>query len=124
MEKIAWILFLTLSTSMTYSNGSFKLDDDKIKQKGVVIIHYNAEFNSSNSYKEISKIKDAKIYKAWIDKTPQLKQEEGIRSVPTIILYQNGNEVKRWEGGLQLKLTVPLQEVQKEVDNLTGANKF
>jgi hypothetical protein len=41
-----------------------------------------------------------------------------------MILYKNGKEIKRWEAGLSLSLDVPYLEIQKEVDKLTGANKF
>lgn len=98
--------------------------DEKITVRGIVLVHYNAEFNSSNNYTDIVKIRDAKVMRSWIDKNPDIKETEGIRSVPTLILYNNGKEIKRWEAGIDLKLKVPLIEVQKEIDNVSGVNKF
>ncbi|MAR66867.1 MAG: hypothetical protein CL833_06395 [Crocinitomicaceae bacterium] len=117
MKRIIWLILFCGLTSSTNSEST-------IKVKGVVLIHYNANFNSANNYVEIAKIKDAKIFKSWIDENPEVKDSERIRSVPTIILYDSGKEIKRWEAGLNLKLTVPLKEIQQEVDDLTGANKF
>ena len=99
-------------------------DEENIKVKGVVIVHYNAEFNANNNYVDVARVKDCKVFTAWIDKEPQLKQEQGIRSVPTIILYNNGKEFKRWEAGLKMKLDMHYSELQQEVDKLTGANKW
>jgi hypothetical protein len=117
MKKLFWIiLFFSFTTSTSSSS--------KIKLRGVVLIHYNANFNSKNNYTEIAKVKDARVFKTWIDENPEIKSEERIRSVPTIILYSGGQEIKRWEAGINLKLNVPINEIQQEVDELTGANKF
>jgi len=90
-----------------------------ITQRGIVVVHYNATFNSSNNYTDIVKIKDAKIFKAWIDKSPEMKVQEHIRSVPTVVVYKNGREIKRWEAGLMLSLSVSYLDIQKEIDKLT-----
>ena len=98
---------------------------ETISKRGIVLVHYNAEFNSANNYVDVAKIKDAKIFKASIDGNAALKQDERIRSVPTLVLYKNGKEITRWEAGINLSLShVDYREIQKEVDQLTGANKF
>ena len=96
-----------------------------ISKRGVVLVHYNAGFNTANNYVDVAKIKDAKIFKATIDGNATLKQDERIRSVPTLILYKNGQEIIRWEAGINLSLKhIDYREIQKEIDQLTGANKF
>ena len=96
-----------------------------ISKRGIVLVHYNAGFNDVNNYVDIVKVKDAKIFKASIDGNATLKQDERIRSVPTVVLYNNGKEIFRWEAGINLSLShVDYREIQKEVDQLTGANKF
>jgi len=97
---------------------------DKVKKRGLTLVHYNAKFNSDNNYGELNKVKDIKIIEAWIDDDASISKSEGIRSVPTMILYNDGKEIKRWEAGISLSLSVPFKEIQKEVDELTGANKF
>lgn len=115
MKKLGLILIII---------ASFSFSPEKIKTKGIALIEYNAKFNESNSYSDIKRVKDVKVISLWIDDDAALKTDEGIRSVPTMILYKNGKEVKRWEAGLSLSLDVPYIEIQKEVDKLTGANKF
>lgn len=101
-----------------------KANTNKIKVKGVTVVHYNATWNEKNSYTSLSKLKDTKVVTAWIDKDNAIKESEGIRSLPTIILYMNGKEVKRWEAGLSFSLSISLNDIQKEVDVLTGADKW
>tara|TARA_R110000764_G_scaffold237501_1_gene333693 strand:- start:45 stop:398 length:354 start_codon:yes stop_codon:yes gene_type:complete len=103
----------------------FSFASNKISERGIVLVHYNANFNVANNYVDVVKIKDAKVLKASIDGNASLKQEERIRSVPTVILYNNGKEIFRWEAGINLSLNhVDYREIQKEVDKITGANQF
>ena len=96
-----------------------------ISKRGIVLVHYNAGFNDVNNYVDVVKVKDAKIFKVTIDNNATVKQDEHIRSVPTVVLYNNGKEITRWEAGINLSLShVDYREIQKEVDQLTGANKF
>ena len=97
---------------------------NQINIKGVAVVHYNATWNEKNNYTLVAKLKDTKVLTAWIDKDDTIKESEGIRSLPTIILYMNGKEIKRWEAGLSFSLSVPLSEIQEEVDALTGADKW
>ena len=97
---------------------------DQIDIDGVVVVHYNATWNEKNNYTSVAKVKDAKVLTAWIDKDNTIKESECIRSVPTVILYKDGKEIKRWEAGLALALKISAAEIQVEVDKLTGANKW
>jgi len=115
---------LVLATILLLIPSSANTKEESIKVKGVVMVHYNAEFNATNNYVDVARVKDCKVFTAWIDKEPELKQAQGIRSVPTIILYNNGKEFKRWEAGLKMKLDMHYSELQEEVDKLTGANKW
>jgi len=92
--------------------------------KGVVVVQYNAEFNKANSVKNLQRISDAKIFNAWIDKNPELVNSSAIRSVPTIILYNDNKEIRRWEAGIMMKLNITHHEIQEYIDEVTGANKF
>ena len=113
--------YLLLASAFLLTSATISED---YKIRGIAIVHFNAKFNEANNYDPVEKLKDVKVVSAWIDDDASIKVEEGIRSVPTVILYKNGKEVKRWEAGISLSLDVPYLEIQKEVDNLTGANKF
>lgn len=90
-----------------------------ISKKGVVLVHYNASFNAKNNYVDVVKIKDAKIFRASIDGDSSLKRDERIKSVPTVILYNNGKEIFRWEAGINLSLShIDYHDIQKEIDKI------
>ena len=118
MKNLVFVLSLILLPS------AIAPEDDQINIKGVVVVHYNATWNDKNNFTPVAKVKDAKLLTAWIDKDDTIKESEGIRSVPTVILYMDGKEVKRWEAGLAMSLKISVSEIQLEVDKLTGASKW
>jgi hypothetical protein len=68
---------------------------------------------------DVIKITNAKVYRASIDNNLELRQNEGIHTVPTLILYKNGKEIKRWEAGINLSLRhIDYHEIQKEINLL------
>jgi len=115
---------LILAVAFVFAPVASSSISNQINIKGIAIVHYNATWNKENNYTEVAKVKDARIMTAWIDKDNTIKESEGIRSLPTVILYMNGKEVKRWEAGISFSLDIPYQEIQQEVDNLTGADQF
>ena len=112
------VLFILLSLTLHTSKPS------KSWGKGLAVVQYNADFNKNNSVKNLQRLSDARIFNAWIDKQPELKTENRIKSVPTIILYNDGEEVRRWEAGIMMKLDITHHEIQEYIDELTGANKL
>lgn len=118
MKNLVFVLSLILLPS------AIAPEDDQINIKGVVVVHYNATWNDKNNFTPVAKVKDAKLLTAWIDKDDTIKESEGIRSVPTVILYMDGKEIKRWEAGLAMSLKISVSEIQVEVDKLTGASKW
>ena len=115
---------LLLSAFLLYAATYSDTGKENVWLEGIAVVQYNAEFNKSNSVPNLTKVSDARIFNAWIDKSPDLKEFGRIKSVPTVVLYKDGEEVRRWEAGLSMKLEVSYREVQQYVDELTGANKF
>lgn len=49
-------------------------------------------------FEEVSKDEDFNFVKLDVDKYSDIAREYGIMSIPTIILFENGKEVKRFTG--------------------------
>ena len=86
--------------------------------QSIVVAHINAEFNANNDWVEIYDIEGAKLLNGYIDKKPALKDAYNIRYIPTVIVFKDGAEVKRWEAGLDMKLHIKSEDVQAEIDSL------
>ncbi len=62
----------------------------------VSTIHFNSEWNEKNNF-DISVLKDCEKSNVVICHNPELKDKHEILSVPTIIIFDNNVEVKRFE---------------------------
>ena len=80
------------------------------------VLHINSSWNSRNDYKDINKIKGARIVKARLeDQQPSIRQQ--IKAVPVIFIYKNSNVIGRWDADISLKIKTPVEEMQEVIDN-------
>ena len=123
MKKlILALLLICLSAygSVEYlTNGNF---NSKIS-KGIVVVEYWAEWNNANKFKELNQLKDCTVYRACIAKCSDAASEYGIKAIPTVIIYDNGEEIKRFSPNIMLQLEATGKEVQSAIDEIV-LNKF
>lgn len=83
--------------------------------EGKSVIEFNAGFNTNNGYKDLGRISGAKVYRMDIEAKPDLMQKYDIKSLPTIIYFNDGKERYRWEAGIDMKLHVHYTEINEVV---------
>ncbi len=103
MKNILLITFFLLST---------------IVKSQVVVLHFNADWNSSNNVEWIEDLDDCDIEFIDIAKKTKLQKEYSIVVVPTIVILQYNEEKKRYQADLSFKLTATKEEVQEQIDEL------
>lgn len=82
---------------------------------GIVVVEIWAEFNKSNEVSWISQLDDCFIYRINIQEASTLKP----KTVPTIIVYNSGEEHKRFSANIMLELDATQKEIQKVIDEIT-----
>jgi hypothetical protein len=80
------------------------------------VVHINAEFNKSNDWYGLESLSGVKVYNGYLEANPAMKERYNVTKVPTLILYIDGKEVERWEGGLDMKLHASVSEVQEQIN--------
>ena len=83
--------------------------------EGKSVIEFNAGFNKDNGYRDLGRIAGAKLYRIDIESKPALRDKYKIKSVPTIIYFNDGQERYRWEAGIDMKLHVHFTEINEVV---------
>ena len=83
----------------------------------VSVIHFNSEWNNTNNF-DISVLKDCDIDSVVICHNPELQEKHEIKSVPTVIIFDNNEEVKRFEANIMMELEATKKDIQKEIDKI------
>ena len=83
----------------------------------VTAIHFNAGFNSANDVAWFGNLGDCETEIKSIDGNDNQKRY-GIAVVPTIIIFDDGEEVKRFQADLSFKMVATKREVQDYIDEL------
>ena len=85
----------------------------------IKVVQFNAGWNKANDIPWVMSLKDCKT-KAYTDiaANPNEAKKYKISSVPTIIIFKDGEEVARFQADLSFTLAVTKEEVQEEIDNI------
>ena len=121
---MVYLLGLCLSLSSLWSQGKLK-DLQQIQllsQDECVIVQVNADWNAKASI-NLGRLKNCKWFNASIDDEKYgavLANEWNIKSVPTIIMFEYGKEIKRFEAGLSFDLDEDKikKEINKQIDEI------
>lgn len=82
--------------------------------QATTVVQFNSEWNKSNEFRWVD-IPGVRYYYLDLDKYPTYRDKMNITSLPTVLIFKQGKEVKRYEGGLMMKINVPLQVIQKNL---------
>ena len=69
------------------------------------------------------KIKDGEYYRVDIEKAPGLKKKYRVRTVPTIIVFNNGSKELTYKANIMFELEVTADEIHEDIEDLLS-NKF
>jgi len=84
----------------------------------IEVIHYNAGWNSANDVSWFDDLEDCDIKSVDIAAKPNEKAKHQVVVVPTIIVFQDGEEVKRFQADLSFKIAFTREELQDYIDEL------
>ena len=83
----------------------------------VKVIHFNAGWNEANDVEWFDKLSDAGKKNLSIDDT-EIQKKYAIAIVPTIIVFDDGEEFKRYQADLSFKMVATREEIQEYIDEL------
>ena len=82
----------------------------------VTVTHYNAEWNKANDVKWLNKLSDCDVAKVDIVKHPKFQKKHKIVGVPTIIIFKDGEEVKRFQADISFSMKATRKELQDVIN--------
>ena len=84
----------------------------------IVVTHFNADWNNANNVEWFKKLSDCDLTNVDIVEQPKLQDKHKIVIVPTIVIFKDGEEIKRYQADLSFKLLATRKEIQDYIDEL------
>jgi len=85
---------------------------------GMVAVEFNASFNKSNEVAWLSKLSDCETERVDITSDSRWSKEYKVVVVPTIVIFNNNEEVKRFQANIMMTMEATLKEVQNSIDEI------
>ena len=90
----------------------------KPAQAQIVVTHFNAAWNDPNKVKYIGELTDCDIVYVDISVAPKLQAKHEIIVVPTVVIYKDGEEMKRYQADISFSMKATRKEMQNFIDEL------
>ena len=103
------LLFILMSGPV--QGQTLKLSD------GVQVVHFNAGWNAAADVKWVGDLTNCKVKKCDIATDTKAQNKYEIVVVPTIIVFKDGEEVKRFQADISFSMKATLEDVQEVVDD-------
>lgn len=85
---------------------------------GICVVEFNASFNSQNSVPWIENLNDCETARVDIATAPDLQKKHKIVVVPTIVVFNEGEEQERFQANIMMTMDATIEEVQEAVDDI------
>ena len=123
MFKKLFILCL-LVTSLF--GGVRELTDENFERatsRGLVVVEFWATWNEKNKVVLLDEWDtfDAKVYRVNIDLYPKIQANNDVVILPTIIFYDDGEEVKRLQGDMTFSLQTSIKEFENIIEEILSS---
>ena len=125
MFKKLFILGILLTSLF---GGIRELTDENFERatgRGLVVVEFWATWNEKNKVVLLDEWDtfDAKVYRVNIDLFPKIQAANNVVILPTVIFFDDGEEVNRLQGDMSFTLKTTTDELDEIVEEILG-NKF
>ena len=110
MKKILILLFMILASS---ASSQSPCGDD-----GLCVVQFNAGFNEANKVTWLGELTDCENKFIDIQTDAAASGKYKIVVVPTILIFNGGEEAGRFQANIMMKMEATKDEVQEKIDEI------
>ena len=119
------LLILGMLVTSLFGNVRELTDEnfDRATSRGLVVVEFWAGWNEMNKVAILDEWDtfDAKVYRVNIESFPNIQADNNVVILPTIIFYDEGEEVKRLQGDMSFTLKVTTDELDEIIEEILGS---
>ena len=122
MKKL-FILMLIIGTLFSSVRELTDENFEKATTRGLVAVEFYATWNEANKVTAIDEWDsfDAKVYRLNIDTYPKIQADNEVVILPTIIFFDDGEEVHRLQGDMTFTLKTTTDELDEVVEEILSS---
>ena len=96
---------------------------EKATARNLVVVEFYATWNEANKVTILDEWDtfDAKVYRVNIDLYPGIQAKNDVVILPTIIFFDDGEEVNRLQGDMSFTLKTTTEELDEIVEEILGS---
>ena len=119
------LLILGMLVTSLFSNVRELTDENfnRATSRGLVVVEFWAGWNEMNKVAILDEWDtfDAKVYRLNIDLYSKIQADNNVVILPTIIFYDEGEEVKRLQGDMSFTLKTTTKELDEIIEEILGS---
>ena len=115
------LLLIVVLIAGAKSTGQEFLSPDNFKDKtakDIVAVEFWVEWNKNNEFGEFVELNDCEKYRVDIGKHPDIQKEYEVTCIPTVIIFESGEEKERFKANIMFELDATKKDVQKSIDKI------
>tara|TARA_Y100001973_G_C5179454_1_gene323945 strand:+ start:1479 stop:1871 length:393 start_codon:yes stop_codon:yes gene_type:complete len=118
--KLLLFLVITILFSAKSSSQEFLTADNFQNKvaKDIVAVEFWVEWNKTNEFSEFVELNDCEKYRVDIGKYPELQKEYNVTCIPTVIIFESGEEKERFKANIMFELDATKKDVQNSIDKI------
>ena len=105
------LILLMMLISSTANGQTYTCDED------ICVVEFNASWNAKNNVDWLHKLTDVGTKRIMIDKGDWQK-DFSIVVTPTIIIFVNGKEEKRYQANIMMEMEAKQEDLQDKIDEI------
>ena len=120
------LLILFMLCSSLFSEEIRELTDENFEKataRNIVVVEFWAGWNEGNKVVLLEEWEnfDVKIYRINIESYPKIQSDNDVVILPTIIFFDDGEEVERLQGDMSFTLETTIEELDEIVEEILSS---
>ena len=115
------LVLLVVLFSLSKASGQTFLTPSNFSEKTakeIVAVEFWVSWNKTNEFSEFIELNDCEKYRVDIGKYPNLQKEYNVTCIPTVIIFESGEEKERFKANIMFQLEATKKDVQKSIDKI------
>ena len=123
MFKKLFILGMLITTLFGQVRELTDENFQKATGRSLVVVEFWATWNEANKVVLLDEWEnfDVKVYRLNIDLYPKIQSDNDVVILPTIIFYDEGEEVERLQGDMSFSLKTSIKKLDKIIEEILGS---